>query len=41
MIHSGPVSSEHFPLQREVQDVEDYYVSDLSGRLVRHCQPER
>jgi len=42
MTHSGPASSEPLPLQREVQhvDVEDYYVPDSSGRLVRHCRPE-
>ncbi len=41
--HSRSASSEPFPLQREVQDVdaEDYYVSDSSGRLVCHCQPEK
>ncbi len=43
MTHSRPASSETLPLQREVQDVdvEDYYVSDSSGRLVCHCRPER
>ncbi len=42
MTHSGPASSEPLPLQREVQhvDVEDYYVPDSSGRLVRYCRPE-
>ncbi len=37
--HSRSTSYEPLPLQREVQDVdvEDYYASDLSGRLVRHC----
>ncbi len=41
--YSRPASSEPLPLQREVQDVdvEDYYVSDSSGRLVCHCRPER
>ncbi len=41
--HSRSASSEPLPLQREVQDVdvEDYYVSDLSWRLVCHCRPER
>ncbi len=40
--HSRSVLSEPLPLQREVQDVdvEDYYVSDSSGRLVCHGRPE-
>ncbi len=43
MTHSRSASSEPLPLQREVQDVdiEDYYVSDSSRRLVCHGQPER
>ncbi len=40
--HSRSVLSEPLPLQREDQDVdvEDYYVSDSSGRLVCHGRPE-
>ncbi len=38
MIHSVPALSEPLPLQDV--DVEDYYVPDSSGRLVRHCRPE-
>ncbi len=42
MTYSRPASSEPLPLQREVQDVdvEDYSVSDSSGRLVCHYRPE-
>ncbi len=39
MTYFRPASSEPLPLQSEVQnvDVEDYYVTDSSGRLVCHC----